>query len=198
MKQLYIVVLLLCTFLLQGVELTAQDYRPLVINPKIGVNFSNLLLDENYNLSTSTQMGWNAGFDFRYGRKLLIMGGIHIYGQGAAVEDLSANNLRYNVRTSQLKIPAGLGYKIFRLDYFNIWLYGNAVLNLGVQTVADEGFPQAIDNINRNNLAGRVGIGFDISRITLELNYERSVTDFISDELEAKNQLVGLSLGFKI
>lgn len=179
--------------------LKSQDYIPLVINPKVGANFSDLIFSDDDLISTSSQLGWNAGFDFRFGTKLLMMGGIHIYGQGSALErsDSVAFGMT-SLRSSQLKIPFGVGYKIFRLDYFNIWLYANGVLNFNMQTIVDEGWPKELEEVSRTSIAGRVGVGFDISRFTVELNYERGISDFIVDARSARNHLVSLSLGYKI
>ncbi|MBX2815471.1 MAG: PorT family protein [Saprospiraceae bacterium] len=179
--------------------LSAQDYVPLTINPKIGVNFSDLIIDEGYHLNSASRLGWNAGFDFRYGTKLLFLGGLHLYGHGSAVEKQDTGvSIMSAFTNSQLKIPFGVGYKVFRFDYFNVWIYANGVLNLNVTSVRDEGFPERLDQINRSNLAGRFGVGVDISRVTLELNYERSISAFISDEISAQNRLVSLSLGYKL
>ena len=189
--------LLSCT--LQPAKLQAQDYVPLVINPKIGLNFSNLLIEEGYAITSASRLGWNAGFDFRYGTNLLIIGGLHVYGQGSSVE--SQNNSTTEMRgftSNQLKIPVGIGYKIFRFDYFNVWLYGQGVMNFRLSSLADEGFPERIDEFKQSSIAGRFGIGCDIGRVTLELNYERGFSNFIGDEVDAKNHLAGLTLGYKL
>lgn len=180
-------------------QVRGQDYVPLVINPKIGVNFSNLLIEDGYAIVSSSRMGWNAGFDFRYGTNFLVLGGLHMYGHGSSVGPRNSTAADMHGFTSnQLKIPVGIGYKIFRFDYFNIWLYGQGVMNFKLSSLAEEGFPTRIDDFKSSSIAARMGIGFDIGRVTLELNYERGISDFIADEVDAKNHLAGLTLGYKL
>lgn len=198
MKQKLFAALFLCTLGLQG-ALSAQDYIPLVINPKVGVNFSDLIIADEARIQTSSQMGWNAGFDFRYGTKLLLMGGMHVYSQGSGVESIdSSRSTMSTFRTSQLKVPFGVGYKIFRMDYFNVWLYANGLINFSLESLTHEGWPEKLDEFRRSSISSRFGLGFDISRITVEINYERSISDFIQDDLNAKNHLVSVAVGFKI
>jgi len=177
----------------------AQDYIPLVINPKVGANFSDLVIKDANTLRAASQLGWNAGFDFRFGTKLLLMGGIHIYGQGSALEIQDSVSLRaQSLRSSQLKIPFGVGYKVFRLDYFNVWVYANGVLNLTMHSFHDDGWPTELAEVSQSSLGARFGLGFDISRFTVELNYEQGISDYISDALSARNRLVTLALGYKL
>ncbi len=190
-------VLLMATLLPSSIR--CQDYIPLVINPKIGANFSDLIISDDASILSSSQLGWNAGFDFRFGTRLLMMGGLHIFAQGSALENADSISIRTtSLRTSQLKIPFGVGYKVFRLDYFNVWIYTNAVLNFTVQSAHDEGWPSGLEDVSRSSIGGRVGIGFDISRFTVEVNYERGISDFINDSRSAKSHLVSMAVGYKI
>jgi hypothetical protein len=50
----------------------------------------------------------------------------------------------------------------------------------------------------RSGLSGRVGVGMDLGRFILEVNYERSFTEMLKQAFDARSQLINMSIGIKI
>lgn len=174
---------------------TAQDANPIRINPKIGVNFSDLIFStEPPNTSSLAEMGWNIGIDLDYGNKWQAKGGLHYFQLGSGVQMPRDTQ---TVSASQLKIPMGVGLRVLSVDYFHLWLHTQAVVN--VTTKLHQGNVE-LDNSDypRAGLAGRVGIGIDLWKVTVELNYEYSLTDLVNELIFARNEMVSLSVGIKI
>ncbi|NND06691.1 MAG: hypothetical protein HKN87_09955 [Saprospiraceae bacterium] len=165
------------------------------MNPKIGVNFSDLIFStEPANTSSLAEMGWSIGIDADYGNKWLAQGGIHYFQLGSGVQMPRDTQV---VSASQLKIPMGVGLRVLSIDYFHLWLHSQAVVNFttrmrrGNLVLDKKDYP-------RTGLAGRVGIGMDLWKITLELNYEYSFTDLVNESIFARNEMISLALGVKI
>ena len=48
-----------------------------------------------------------------------------------------------------------------------------------------------------STISGRLGVGIDLGRFTLEVNHERSFSELLDNHIGAKNKLVNLSVGLK-
>lgn len=193
MLRLYFVIIVLLS--LSGF-LQAQNYVPLIFNPKVGVNFSDLVDSDHENITSSATMGWNIGIDARYGTDFLVKGGMHFYKTGSAwrAQD-STNHTMHKFVAHQLKIPLGAGIKVLRVDYFNLWLLADGILNYTIN-VRNRTEKDYID-FKKTCLSGRLGIGMDLSQFTMELTIEQSFSDLIPD-LSAGSRLVNLSVGLKL
>ena len=185
----------ICICIALSQQALAQETKPIVINPKIGINFSDLIFStEPANTSSLAEMGWNVGIDANYGNKCQAKGGIHYFQLGSGVQMPRDTQV---VSASQLKIPMGVGFRVLAIDYFHLWLHSQAVVNFttkmrrGNMLLDSEDYP-------RTGLAGRLGIGMDLWKITLELNYEYSFTDIVNESIFARNEMISLSLGIKI
>jgi hypothetical protein len=188
---------LLLLFLLPVLVITVvngQDYLPLVINPKVGVTFNNFQVNHEQYQNTLAKMGWNIGADVRYGTKWLAKGGLHFYKISGDLIPMDTIALQESLVINQIKIPVGIGLKAFRVDYFNIWIYVDGVFNYSYRTNQ----PASGDSKNRGTtFSGRAGVGIDLWRITIEANYERSFTELMDNDIEAKNKMVNVSIGIK-
>jgi hypothetical protein len=172
---------------------------PLSFSPKIGINFNDFIIDDSSEPDLSlARMGWNIGMDANYGHRLQAQGGIHFFRLGTGIEmKKDTGVVKEQVSTSQFKIPIGVSYKILSIDYFNLWLHSQLVMNLTTKVV--HGSAEAESNIYpRSGLSGRVGVGMDLGRFILEVNYERSFTEMLKQAFDARSQLINMSIGIKI
>ncbi|MDH3651434.1 MAG: PorT family protein [Saprospiraceae bacterium] len=190
-------IILTTILLLHGSSyVVAQDYVPLVLNPKIGVNFSDLVVAESEQISGSAKMGWNLGFDIRYGTKFMWKGGVHFYSTGSAWQVADTSHSMNKLTAHQIKFPIGAGVKVLRIEYFNLWLFADGVLNYTIDVKHD--VEKSYIEYPKTGLSGRLGLSMDLSRFTMELTFERSFTDLISEDLAARNRMVNLSIGLKL
>ncbi|MCB0669822.1 MAG: outer membrane beta-barrel protein [Saprospiraceae bacterium] len=177
----------------------AQKIIPLSLTPKLGVNFNDFIIEENSSSAISlARMGWNLGMDVSYGKRLQAKGGAHFFQLGTGIETMTPDGpVREKVSSSQFKFPVGASYKVWNVEYFNLWIQGQVVMNLTTKMVHGEAETES--NIYpRSGLGGRLGIGMDIGRLVLEVNYERSFTEMIRQQFDARSKLINFSLGLKI
>ena len=177
----------------------SQRIIPLSFNPKMGINFNDLIISESSVPTISlAKLGWNLGLDVKYGKRLQAEGGLHFFKLGTGIETkIDTASTLEKVTTSQLKIPMGVSYKFWNIEYFNLWIHTQVVANITTKITKSDA-----ENKNKiyphNGLSGRVGLGMDISRITVEINYERSFTDLVRQVFDARSQLISLAIGIKI
>ncbi len=184
-------------FLTSMCMMSAQSSSLVKWNPKAGVNFSDLILPQSSPNSSLIKMGWNIGLDVSYGIRWQARGGLHYFQLGSGVEvPLDTGTYMQRLAVSQLKIPLGAGFDIYRVEYFNLWAQAQAVVNIttGVRQNAEEASSSSYPG---SGVSGRAGIGIDLWSVTMEINYEYGFTDLINGYTSAKNQLVNFALGLK-
>lgn len=186
-------------FLLLVSSTQAQKIIPLSVTPKLGVNFNDFIIEESSTSAISlARMGWNIGLDVSYGKRLQAKGGAHFFQLGTGIESMTPEGpVTEKVSSSQFKFPVGASYKVWNVEYFTLWVQSELVMNLTTRMVHDQVDTQ--NNIYpRSGLGGRLGIGMDIGRFVIEVNYERSFTEMIKQEFDARSKLINLALGLKL
>ncbi len=194
------IVAILSILIVTATALDAQSGRRVSVIPRVGVNFSQLILPEqigppSWHMTSYSQLGWNAGIDFSYGKRLQARTGLHYFLMRASVERNQGTPAVDPITTSQLKVPFGAAVSLYQIEYFKVWAHGSFVASLNtrpVQTLSEAG-PRSSPV---GTLGSRFGIGVDISRFSISLDYERSSTDLITSALQARCQLLSVNLGY--
>jgi hypothetical protein len=171
-----------------------------VINPKAGVNFSDLILAEYAPAQAFSGgiLGWNLGADCSYGKRWMARVGLHYFRLGNGVEMSRDTGLFVQrLSLSQVKIPFGAAYNLIQIDYLKLWVQAQGMATITTQ-LRENKVEAGPDQYAKTSLGGRLGVGIDLWRITLELNYEYGFTDLLNEVIFARNQMVSLALGFKI
>lgn len=189
---------IICLTILTSV-VSAQKMTPLSFSPKLGVNFNDFIIEESSSPVISlARMGWNIGVDAAYGNRLQAKGGMHFFKLGTGIEtETAAGPITEKVSTSQFKFPVGVSYKVWNVEYFNLWIQSQVVMNLTTKMVHGEAETQNTI-YPRSGFSGRMGIGMDIGRLIIEVNYERSFTDMIRQVFDAQSKIINLSLGLRL
>ncbi|MBK8505253.1 MAG: hypothetical protein IPL46_25480 [Saprospiraceae bacterium] len=185
-------------FLFCWSSIQTQKIVPLSFSPKIGINFNDFIIDDSSDPALSlARMGWNIGIDANYGHRLQAQAGLHFFRLGTGIEMMKDTGIvTERVSTSQFKIPLGVSYRVCHIDYFNLWLHSQLVINLTTKVV--NGSAEAETRIYpRSGLGGRVGIGMDLGRFTLEVNYEGSFTEMLKQSFDARSKLINMSVGLR-
>ncbi len=196
MKTLHRICVTLLVGCLLPLVVAAQHSVSLSFAPKIGVNFSEMIVSQPTVAATLSKMGWNLGLDARMGNRLTANGGLHYYRLGSAVQ-LDTEDSPASLISSQFKVPIGVGYKLLQIDYFKIWARFDAVLNYTLSMVEGD-FNRRITDYPRTGFGSRMGVGMDLGRLTIEVHYERGHTKFLQDLVSAHNRLVIVSMGVQI
>jgi hypothetical protein len=172
------------------------------VNPKIGVNASNLDTDIR-DIRTEARIGWNVGMDFRIGRGMFsFMPGLHYYSFTASTTPNIGTGTNFDVRPEttiqNVKLPINFGLRLTgEGGLMSIYLKGGGVANMfaGIREGSTP-TPLVADDFSKVNFAGNAGIGVDILIFTIEAIYEMGLTPFFETGT-AKNNMLTVSAGFR-
>ncbi|WP_353182355.1 porin family protein [Parapedobacter lycopersici] len=171
-----------------GLQLTANA-QDMEFGIKAGVLYNMPSYGNNAVSHTDSKFGVQAGVFARTAGKLYMQGEL-TFTTFKSVYALQQKN--YEPTFHQLNVPIQVGYKIVETDQMNLRA------SLG---------PQVNYNLKKNNAAnstnfktftydGVVNIGTDINRFMIDLRYNHSLSK-TSKELDSRNRMIGLSVGYK-
>ena len=172
-----------------------------VINPKVGVNLS--AVDGKLNdLQAAAKVGWNAGVDFRFGgKKLFLSPGLHFNNYTARlVNDIDTDtqvNFKDETTIQALKAPVNIGFDITgRKQLLNLYLKGGVTPTMILAVNEKAGIPFSKDDLKTFTWGANVGLGMDITILTVDLNYEIGMSDYFANTT-GRNNVLTLSAGIK-
>lgn len=193
-----VAVLTLVTF--SSYSTQAQNNKT-VINPKVGVNLS--AVDGKLNdLQAAAKVGWNAGVDFRVGgKKLFLSPGLHFNNYTARlVNDIDTDtqvNFKDETTIQALKAPVNIGFDITgRKQLLNLYLKGGVTPTMILAVNEKAGIPFSKDDLKTFTWGANVGLGMDITILTVDLNYEIGMSDYFANTT-GRNNVLTLSAGIR-
>jgi hypothetical protein len=193
----------LCALLSLSIAGTAQKDNSVTINPKIGTNFSGIS-DQPNGISTKNKVGYNAGFDIRFGGDILyFQPGVFFYQYNqeytvVATQVGATGSFTSDIKVQSLKVPVLLGVRVFSSDPLTLRLNAGPAFNFPVNVDADkDSFAISSKNYNNANVGGVVGAGVDLAFFTFDINYEFGLSDYI-DFSESNNLTTGSSKQYVI
>ncbi|MBB2952064.1 MULTISPECIES: porin family protein [Sphingobacterium] len=92
----------------------------------------------------------------------------------------------------QINLPLQIGYKLINDGDFNLRAMLGPQLNYDIKTVKST----ATTDYKKFSFDGRIGLGLDISKLTLDAYYSHGFSS-IDKTLDAKNRTVGIMVGYK-
>ncbi|ERJ58910.1 outer membrane beta-barrel protein [Sphingobacterium paucimobilis] len=101
------------------------------------------------------------------------------------------DNTEYAPKFYQLNLPIQLGYRVIETD--NITLRTAIGAQLNYQLKKNKAYTNNFNNITYDGL---INIGTDIKQFSIDLKYSHGINK-LSKELEAKNRVIGLSVGYR-
>jgi hypothetical protein len=196
--QAIVAVLTLVTF--SSYNTQAQNNKT-VINPKVGVNLS--AVDGNLgDLQAAAKVGWNAGVDFRVGgKKLFLSPGLHFNNYTARlVNDIDTDtqlNFKDETTIQALKAPVNIGFDITgKKQLLNLYLKGGVTPTMILAVNEKAGIPFSKDDLKTFTWGANVGLGMDVSILTVDLNYEIGMSDYFANTT-GRNNVLTLSAGIR-
>lgn len=172
------------------------------INPKIGINASNLETDIR-DLTAEARVGWNLGLDLRMGRGMVFFNpGIHYYSFAADLTPNITSQTNFDVRNQttiqNIKVPVNIGINLTGTGgLMNIWIKGGGSANFfgGVKQV--DGSSLVTDDFSKVNFGLNLGVGVDVLLFTIDATYELGQTNFFA-EGDSRNNMFTVSAGIKL
>lgn len=166
-----------------------------------GANFkAGLALVGNINLNSFSdtamhKKAYHIGVDARIGPYgFYLSPGLHYYN----VDIASSNGFGYfssQPKYHIIKGPLNIAYKMFITRKFKFRLKGGVDINY-VLLIDDNELGIDYSSVNDAYFGMNLGIGFDISRFTIDFNYESGLTNSIKDDDNSKLNYFSTSFGF--
>ncbi len=152
----------------------------MVINPQAGVTWSNYSFDDDESIEDEARVGYALGGSLRFGPKLYVSPGIYYQSTGfeaTATEDLTLETVTDAVGVNAIHIPVYLG---FAMTGGGVRFYGGPAVTV-VTSVSDNALGIEKDDFESSIFGGVLGAGMDLTRITLDLNYEIGMSEVFKD-----------------
>ncbi len=104
----------------------------------------------------------------------------------------SVENTKYDPTFYQVNVPLQVGYKFLEEDQWNLRASIGPQVNYNLKS------NKAVGNSDYKDLTfdGLINVGVDLKQFTIDLRYNQGLSK-TSDELDAKNNVLGLSVGYK-
>lgn len=197
MKKL-ILLLLLSTFLLQAFS---QSVPGLTLGPKIGATFSRYDMDE-LSLDEKVRSSFHWGAFVRFGTKIYAQPEILFMKKSGVLIDPFVDASEQKIMLRTIDVPVLFGAKVADLKLLNLRVFAGPVASIVVnKEIEAKNWENALtkDDLRGANWGVQFGAGADLLIFTVDLRYELGLGDYLkSDELTMKNDLVTLSVGWKI
>jgi hypothetical protein len=178
-----------------------QAQTQTVVNPKVGVNLS--AVDGNLgDLQAAAKVGWNAGVDLRVGgKKVFLNPGLHFYNYTARlVNDINTDtqlNFRDETTIQAIKAPINIGFDLTgKKQLLNLFLKGGVTPTMVMAVNEKAGIPFSKDDLKTFAWGANVGLGLDITILTVDLNYEIGMSDYFANTA-GRNNVLTLSAGIR-
>lgn len=189
--------------------LSVSTFAQLTINPKFGVNISAVEGEPAVD-SDALRVGWNAGVDVRW--KLdndwfFVAPGAHYYKFTANLlsdSGFGEFNEAFKLSTVQkIKIPLNVGVDLTGdFDIVNVLIKGGITpsILLGVDMESGDPFLSSIrseDDLETLSWGANIGIGIELFFLSLDLNYEKGLSDFYDGQrgIDGGNDIISLNVG---
>lgn len=129
-----------------------------------------------------------AGFA-RIGNQLFFQPGI---GASLLRKGYTLDKNEKTLKFYQINLPLQVGYKLINQEDFNLRAMLGPQLNYDIKTVKST----AHTDYKKFSFDGRVGLGIDINRLTLDAYYSHGLSS-VDKTLDAKNRTIGIMVGYK-
>jgi hypothetical protein len=180
---------------------------PLTFGPKLGANFSTLKSsDPDRRITTEYFTGGAAGVFLRGNLGFFyIQPELYFNEQGSNLSlnpdpaDPNATDFNGRVRLTTMDVPLLFGIRLIPLDKFNLRILAGPVYTRVLNERVND--LRILDpttyNFNKENLGYQAGAGIDIGKLTFDVRYQGSLSDF-NQPFDQRSSIVHASLGFKL
>ncbi len=182
-----------------ALAVTPAQARP-KINAQAGATWTNLTSVGDLNLEDEGRLGYALGGQVRFGGNQYVAPGL--FYQRTALEASVADTIGIGditdvVGTNALYIPVHFGISLSPSpDQAGLRLYAGPSLTI-VTSVADNDFGIVKDDYESTIFGGVLGVGADVSTLTLDLNYDIGLSNVFKDDDKAKQNVLRALVGLR-
>jgi hypothetical protein len=178
---------------------TVPAWCQFVINPQVGVNFSNPPTVSQQGVSAKGKAGLMAGLNFRIGGNVFVSPGVYWTLLNGHLTQEGITDVESDLQLNSVNVPLLLGFNVVNQPGFNFRLVGGPAAYL-VYNIHENNLGLSRADI-KNIYAIRLGAGLDIVNYTLDFSYDLGLnTPYknIAEEIRYSplNVMLGIKLGF--
>ncbi|UIR57064.1 PorT family protein [Sphingobacterium sp. SRCM116780] len=156
---------------------------------QIGSNYHMTSFGNKSVKDNSAKIGVSVAGFARIGDNLFFQPGI---GASLLRKEYSFDKSQKTLKFYQINLPLQVGYKIINKKDFNLRGMLGPQLNYDIKTTKST----ATTDYKKFSYDGRIGLGVDISRLTLDAYYSHGLSR-VDKTLDAKNRTIGVMVGYK-
>ncbi|HMQ49306.1 MAG TPA: outer membrane beta-barrel protein [Saprospiraceae bacterium] len=166
-------------------------------SPKAGINFSSFT-EEFDDKNLEGNVGYQFGFDLRFGNQIYIAPGVHYFSTTSRVEEIGnidVSDEKINFDIQGIKIPVYVGGDLIEDKGLGLRLFMGPSFSFIIDK--DDDLIDFDDLILQDNTWGlNAGLGLDIGVFNFELQREWGMTNvFNVDGIKSRNNIIYLSAG---
>ncbi len=175
------------------------------IGLRAGVNLSTIRgegggsEDNFWNSKDTRSTGFTAGVFTRLGNKVFIQPEFMVTQKGGTAEDILG--IDRNFKQTYFDIPVLIGVRASNVIRINAGPVATFLVNEDDSFLENIGLQDDKDGFRRALLGYQLGVGFDISRIRLDMRYEGNVNDVFNidyDDDQTRDQFAGKGNSFSL
>ena len=175
---------------------------------KLGYNASKLSTDLD-SIKSDFNSGFHIGAWSRFGKRIYVAPELHYTLSGSVFTsegNVSTDDWKQKITVGTLDIPVLVGVKIIHSDFITwrieLGPQASFIVNKKITEKGAIDGPIEDADLNTANWYILGGTGIDFLFMKLDVRYQYGLNDFIADagdyQFDSKNQLIVVSLGFKI
>ncbi len=204
--------LLICTVTVILLACSHHSYGQFALGFRIGYNANKLTTNVD-SIKSDFNSGFHVGVWSHFGKRLYFAPELRYTLSGGLFTEegnVSTQGWKQKVTVGSLDVPLMLGFKIVHSKMITWRIEAgpmmSIVVNEKVKDVNSVTGPLTAENINKANWYIMAGTGIDVLFMNLDIRYQYGLNAIVSDvtkdgktyNVDAKNSLISVSLGFKI
>ena len=191
----------LTIFILSISQVFSQSIPGFTLGPKMGLTFSRYSLDE-LSLDEKMRSNFHWGAFARFGKRGYIQPEILFMKKSGLLVDPFVDASEQKIKLRTVDVPVLFGIRVADIKITNLRVFAGPVASIVVnKEIEVKNWEDAItkDDLRGANWGIQFGAGADLLIFTVDLRYEIGMGDYLkSDNLTMKNDLMTLSIGWKI
>jgi hypothetical protein len=179
----------------------------IVLNPQVGLNASTLSTEPE-GVDAGARLGYHYGGYVRLGGRVFLQPGVFVVRVGTELKSKGEINpfdleeFTEGVDLSAVHVPALLGVDVYRGSGSTLRINGGIAVTF-VGDVKDNALGLDDAGVEKVLIGARGGIGVDVGYLTLDLDFERGLTNLFVEEfvpagdLDIRNDVLKVGIGLK-
>lgn len=167
------------------------------VGAQAGVNMANLSVDDTY--QAGARFGYQYGLFVRYGGQGFLQFEGNFLRFTSRLEEQFGDRSKGTLGVNAIQFPLLGGFKLIRNDENNsaFRIMAGPVLT-SLLSVRDNDLNLSKNDLKRAQIDGQVGLGLDLSVLSVDLRYQRGFRPVLEDATPSQINMVLLTVGVRL